>query len=51
MKHWEKNKKDSRRIEERDIQINHFHDQKKKKLKPVEKTKYRMKSAGYDEEE
>ncbi|MBK8557298.1 MAG: hypothetical protein IPL65_16715 [Lewinellaceae bacterium] len=39
MKHWEKGKKD-RLQEDRNL----FQDQqKKRKLKPVEKTKYRMK--------
>ncbi len=46
MKHWEKIKKDPRQSEDRDFQQ---HDHKKKKLKPVEKSKYRMK--GYEIEE
>ncbi|MBL7828511.1 MAG: hypothetical protein JNJ57_17895 [Saprospiraceae bacterium] len=50
MKNWEKNKKDTRRSDDREQQSQHFHDHKKKKLKPVEKSKYRMKSA-YDDEE
>lgn len=50
MKNWEKNKKDARRSDDRDTQHQQFHDHKKKKLKPIEKTKYRMKSA-YDEDE
>jgi hypothetical protein len=44
MKHWDKSKKDHRRSEERDFQSE---SNKKKKLKPVEKSKYRMK--GYSE--
>lgn len=46
MRHWEKSKKDNRRLEERDFQQD---SNKKKKLKPVEKTKYRLK--GYDAED
>ena len=46
MRHWEKSKKDSRRSDERDVQQTSH---KKKKLKPVEKTKYRVK--GYEAEE
>jgi hypothetical protein len=49
MRHWEKtNKKEPRRDDERDHRQQE-HDQKKKKLKPVEKTKYRAK--GYFEQE
>jgi hypothetical protein len=48
MRHWEKNKKDLRRTDERDFRQT-VHDLKKKKLKPVEKVKYRAK--GYDETE
>ncbi|MDX1909981.1 MAG: hypothetical protein SFV22_00775 [Saprospiraceae bacterium] len=48
MRNWEKNKKDLRRTEERDTRQT-AHDLKKKKLKPVEKIKYRLK--GYDEQE
>lgn len=44
MKHWEKGKKELRRDDERQYnQESH----KKKKLKPIEKTKYRLK--GYDD--
>lgn len=47
MRHWEKSKKDLRRTSnDRDFDI---HDNKKKKLKPIEKTKYRTR--GYDSEE
>ncbi|MCC6412294.1 MAG: hypothetical protein IT270_11585 [Saprospiraceae bacterium] len=46
MKHWDKSKKDLRRSDERDFQTEN---NKKKKLKPVEKSKYRMK--GYSESE
>ncbi len=46
MRHWEKSKKDYRRPEEREEQ---HASSKKKKLKPVEKVKYRLK--GYDQEE
>lgn len=46
MRHWEKSKKDYRRSDDRDSQ---YESNKKKKLKPVEKTKYRLK--GYDQEE
>jgi hypothetical protein len=46
MRHWEKSKKDHRRTDDRDIQ---HQDHKKKKLKPTEKTKYRLR--GYDSEE
>lgn len=48
MRHWEKNKKDLRRTDERDTRQT-THDLKKKKLKPVEKIKYRAK--GYDDSE
>jgi hypothetical protein len=47
MRHWEKNKKDLRRSDERDFAQQQDH--KKKKLKPVEKTKYRAK--GQDDNE
>lgn len=53
MGNWEKNKKDSRRLEDRDHNLQ-FQDHKKKKLKPTEKTKYRLKPvlvAGEEEEE
>jgi len=46
MRHWEKSKKELRRTEDRDIQLQ---DHKKKKLKPIEKTKYRLR--GYESEE
>ena len=50
MKTWEKNKKDSRRLEERDFN-QPFQDHKKKKLKPTEKSKYRLKGGVYEEED
>lgn len=51
MRHWEKtNKKDPRRSEERGIRTQE-QDQKKKKLKPVEKVKYRAKEYFIQEEE
>lgn len=41
MKHWEKSKKqEPRKLESRDFQQDN---QRKKKLKPVEKSKYRLK--------
>jgi hypothetical protein len=47
MKHWEKNKKDLRRADdERDFRQQQ-HDHKKKKLKPIEKIKYKMR--GYED--
>lgn len=46
MRHWDKSKKDLRRTDDRETQ---FQDHKKKKLKPIEKTKYRMR--GYEAEE
>lgn len=49
MRHWEKtNKKEPRRDDERDFR-QQDQDQKKKKLKPVEKAKYRAK--GYFDQE
>lgn len=43
MKNWDKGKKDHRRPDDRDFD---FRDsQKKKKLKPVEKIKYRLRGA------
>jgi hypothetical protein len=49
MRHWEKNqKKELRRSDDRDFR-QHDQESKKKKLKPVEKSKYRVK--GYFEEE
>gem|GEM_PF-767480 len=51
MRHWEKTpKKDPRRSEERDIRTKE-QDQKKKKLKPLEKVKYRAKEYFVQEEE
>jgi len=47
MKHWDKGKKDQRRSEERDFQME---SNKKKKLKPVEKSKYRLKGHSETEE-
>ncbi len=47
MKSWEKSKKDLRRSDDRDFQTNDNH--KKKKLKPVEKTKYRMRGMEDDD--
>jgi hypothetical protein len=47
-KHFEKGKKETRRPEERD---NFRDDSKKKKLKQVEKTKYRQKSYESEEED
>lgn len=46
MRHWEKSKKDYRRQDDRDFQQE---SNKKKKLKPVEKSKYRLR--GYDSDE
>ena len=46
MRHWEKSKKDYRQSDDRN-QLSESN--KKKKLKPVEKTKYRLK--GYETEE
>ena len=46
-KNWEKGKKELRRTDERDF---HFDHSKKKKLKPVEKNKYRLKSFDLSEE-
>ncbi len=50
MKHWEKTKKDPRRVEE-PIHLQTAHDHKKKKLKPVEKVKYRLRAVVEEEEE
>lgn len=47
MKNWEKGKKDSRRQDEREFAYQDSH--KKKKLKPVEKMKYRTR--GTEEQE
>jgi len=49
MRHWEKNKKELRRSDDRDFRVQE-QDNKKKKLKPVEKTKYRVK-AYYEQED
>ena len=50
MKSWEKSKKDSRRLEEREFN-QQFQDHKKKKLKPTEKSKYRLKGAVLDDDD
>jgi hypothetical protein len=51
MGNWEKNKKDSRRLEDREQNLQ-FQDHKKKKLKPTEKEKYRLKPVvKYEEDE
>ena len=50
MKHWEKIKKDPRRVEE-PVRVQSAHDHKKKKLKPVEKVKYRLRAVPEEEEE
>ncbi len=50
MGNWEKNKKDSHRLEDRDHNLQ-FQDHKKKKLKPTEKTKYRLKPAVKNDDE
>lgn len=50
MRHWEKSKKDSHRLEDRDFN-QQFQDHKKKKLKPTEKSKYRLRGVSEDEEE
>jgi len=47
MRHWEKSKKDFRRSDDRDFQQD---SNKKKKLKPVEKSKYRLKGMESEEE-
>jgi hypothetical protein len=48
MKHWEKGKKEIRRTEERDY---HQESGKKKKLKPVEKSKYRIRNVNLTEDD
>jgi hypothetical protein len=48
MRHWEKSKKDLRRGA--DEAQGHQQDHKKKKLKPVEKMKYRLRGADEQEE-
>lgn len=47
MRHWEKSKKDFRQSDDREQQQNA---NKKKKLKPTEKIKYRLKFYDVDEE-
>ena len=47
MRTWEKSKKDYRRLDDRDLQQE---SSKKKKLKPVEKTKYRLRDIDSEEE-
>lgn len=47
MRHWEKSKKELRRVDDRDFQQQE--NLKKKKLKPIEKVKYRAR--GYQEQE
>jgi hypothetical protein len=46
MKLWEKGKKDHRRTDDRENRPQESH--KKKKLKPVEKTKYRIREPQED---
>ncbi|MFN0014385.1 MAG: hypothetical protein ACKVU2_07535 [Saprospiraceae bacterium] len=48
MRNWEKSKKDSRRTDERELQQTSH---KKKKLKPVEREKYRVRGNYETEEE
>jgi adenosine deaminase len=48
MKHWEKGKKEHRRTEERDY---HQESNKRRKLKPVEKSKYRLRSVNQTEDD
>ena len=48
MKHWEKGKKELRRTDE--VSYQQQQDHKKKKLKPVEKTKYRLRGVSDQEE-
>ena len=48
MRHWEKSKKDNRRPDDRDLQQE---SNKKKKLKPVEKSKYRLRGYDADDDE
>lgn len=50
MKTWEKNKKDSRRLDEREFNQT-FQDHKKKKLKPTEKSKYRLRGVTEEDDE
>jgi hypothetical protein len=50
MSRWEKNKKDNRRNDDRESEFNQISDQKRKKLKPVEKTKYRLRASSEEED-
>lgn len=50
MNRWEKNKKDNRRNDDRESEFNQISDQKRKKLKPVEKTKYRLRANSEEED-
>jgi hypothetical protein len=50
MSRWEKNKKDNRRNDDRESEFNQMSDQKRKKLKPVEKTKYRLRANSEEED-
>lgn len=50
MNRWEKNKKDNRRNDDRETEFNQTSDQKRKKLKPVEKTKYRLRANSEEED-
>jgi hypothetical protein len=50
MRHWEKSKKDEKRAQERDMMMSH-QDHRKKKLKPVEKAKYKGRLASDDEDD
>jgi hypothetical protein len=49
MKNWEKSRKDFRQSDDREFQ--HPDSHKKKKLKPVEKVKYRMRGNETEQEE
>ncbi|MCC7246851.1 MAG: hypothetical protein IT269_14290 [Saprospiraceae bacterium] len=49
MRHWEKNKKDLRKNDDRDFSSHNTQDHKKKKLKPADKVKYRLKASHEDE--
>ncbi len=51
MRHEEKSKRDVRNTDERTIHYQTKSSHKKKKLKPVEKNKYRLKAYFSDEEE
>ncbi|MBL7795751.1 MAG: hypothetical protein JNJ90_04530 [Saprospiraceae bacterium] len=48
MRHWEKGKKDTRRSDDRELQQTSH---KKKKLKPVEREKYRLRGGSDHDEE